>query len=407
MEPQGLVGIAVIVLSAYLLSDARSAIRWRSVAFGVLAALLIGFSFSRLPLLVEALIKLNALVTLLEESAQHGASFIFGYLAGGATPFEVSRPENSFIIAFRVFPLILIVTVLSNIALHSGVLGLLIRGLSVPVKKIFGLSSPLALGAAASVFFGTIETPLVIKAWLKGLSRGEFLALVTCTMSTIAGTVMVLYAGLLKDVIPGALGHMMVASLMSVPCAISIALVLSPFEAATQSASAKVESPYEGLGDAIASGVQEGLMMILSITATLIVVFGLVYFLNKGLSLIPGFTSLQEILALPLKPLLWSVGVPWSESSAAAQLMANKVVLNEFVAYLQLPQSGLSDRSALIVTYALCGFANLGSLGIVVAGLGQLVPERKREVAAVCARALLAGNFATLLTAALISLVTP
>ena len=402
---QGLVGVIVISLTCWLFSEKRQEIPWRIVVVGISSSFLIGFLFTSFGPLVDLMLKLNALVSVLETSAQHGASFIFGYLAGGPTPFDVSKPENGFIIAFRVFPLILLIAALSNIILHLGLLGKIIEWLSYPVKKIFKISPQLALGSAASIFFGTIETPLVIKGWLKDLSRGELLALMTCSMSTIAGTVMVLYAGILGQTLPGAAGHMMIASLMSVPCAIALSLILSPFQASDTTADAKIVSPYSDLGDALSSGIQEGLMMILSITATLIVIFALVHLLNTFLSLIPGFTSIQDLLAYPLRPFMWSIGIPWDETHQAASLMAQKIVLNEFVAYLQLPTSGLTPRAMTISTYALCGFANLGSLGIIVGGLSQLMPERKKEIATLSLKSLLAGNLATLLTGALISMV--
>lgn len=402
---QGIIGVLSIFFFCWIISEKRSAVPWRIVVAGTLTAFLVGYVFNSFPPLVELMLGLNGLVGMLEKSAQHGANFIFGYLAGGPTPFEMSQPQHGFIIAFRVFPLILLVAVLSNIALHLGILGKIIEWLSVPVRKIFKISPQLALGSAASVFFGTIETPLVIKGWLKDLTRGELLALMTCTMSTIAGTVMVLYAGILGEIIPGAAGHMMIASLMSVPCAIALSLVLSPFSASANTVEVKISSPYHDLGDALSMGIQEGLMMILSITATLIVIFALVHLMNTILGFIPGFTSIQDFMAYPLRPLMWSIGIPWNETPQAGSLMSQKIVLNEFVAYLQLPTSGLSSRSMTITTYALCGFANLGSLGIVVGGLGQLLPERKREIAVLSVKSLMAGNLATMLTGALISLV--
>lgn len=402
---QGLVGVGSVFFLCWLLSENRKTIPWRPVLLGTLTAFLIGFVFTSFPPLVDLMLSFNKIVSVLEKSAQHGASFLFGYLAGGPAPFASVEPQNGFIIAFRVFPLILLVAVLSNIALHLGILGTIIQWLSIPVRKIFKMSPQLALGSAASVFFGTIETPLIIKGWLKDLSRGELLALMSCSMSTIAGTVMVLYAGILGEALPGAAGHMMLASLMSVPCAISLSLILSPFSASTTSAEAKISSPYNDLGDALSSGIQEGLMMILSISATLIVIFALVHLLNTIFSIVPWFTSIQELMAYPLRPLMWTIGIPWDETQKAASLMSQKIVLNEFVAYLQLPAAGLTPRSVTITTYALCGFANLGSLGIVVGGLGQLLPDRKKEIALISVKSLLVGNLATLLTGALISFV--
>lgn len=400
MNPQGLLGVMTLLVLGFLLSEKRSEIPWKRVAIALLLSLGIAVIFQFVP--AQSLLILNTLVSSLEASATHGASFIFGYLAGGAAPFEVTEPSNMFIIAFRVFPLILLVGVLSNIAFHLGILGKLIQWISLPVRKFLKLSPELALGSAASIFFGTIEAPLVIKGWLKNLNRGELLALMTCTMSTIAGTVMVLYAGVLSNKLAGSAGHMMVASLMSVPCALAVSMLLIPFEAKVSRESAQIKSPYQSLGEAITSGIGEGLQMILSITATLIVCFALIHLIN---SILPQSYPLETLLSYPLRPAMWLVGLSWEESGIASSLMAQKIILNEFVAYLQLAQTQLSERGLLICLYSFCGFANLGSLAIVAGGLGQLIPERRSEIMALSIRSVLAGNMATLLTGAIISLV--
>ncbi len=398
MNPQGLLGIIMIVIIGLVLSEKRAEISWRRVTLSLVLSFMVALVFHFIP--SESLLVLNKLVAALEASANHGASFIFGYLAGGAAPFEITRPENMFIIAFRVFPLILLVGVLSNIAFHLGVMGKIIQWLSWPVRKFLKLSPELALGSAASIFFGTIEAPLVIKGWLKNLNRGELLALMTCTMSTIAGTVMVLYAGVLSEKLPGSAGHMMVASLMSVPCALAVSMLLIPFQAKENTQSVEIKSPYHGLGDAITSGISEGLQMILSITATLIVCFALIHLVN---SLLPLSFPLETLLSYPLRPVMWLVGLSWQESGQAASLMAQKIILNEFVAYLQLAQTQLSQRGLLICLYSFCGFANFGSLAIVAGGLGQLMPERRTEIMGLALKSVLAGNMATLLTGAIIS----
>lgn len=401
---QGLLGVLAILSLSWILSENRKEIKWTRALMGIAIAFSIGFIFNAFPLFPKMMLNLNKLISVLEQSSAHGARFIFGYLAGSDTPYELAYPQNNFIIAFRVFPIILLVTVLSNIALHLGILGKVIELLAIPVRKIFKIKPALALGAVASVFFGTIETPLVIKAWLKDLSRGELLALLACTMSTIAGTVMVLYAGILGDKFSAAAGHMMVASLMSVPIAISLTMIISPFESSFDQADIKVKSAYLDIGDAIASAIEEGLKMILTITATLIVIFALVHLFNTTLSLLPGSVTIESIMAYPLRPIMWLVGIPWDESYQAAALMGKKIVLNEFVAYLEMAKANFSQNTTTILTYAFCGFANIGSLGIVVGGLGQLLPERKKEIAVLGIKSVLIGNLATLMSAALISL---
>ncbi len=407
---QCLLGLMAFIALTFSLSEDRKAVAWKKVVGG----LLLGFFFCvillRAPMVSEAFLILNRVVGVIDSVTQRASSFVFGYLAGGPAPFELKNPQHSFIIAFRVLPLILVVTVLSNILYYLRVLPFFIGLFSKLIHRFFGISGALSFGAAATVFLGTIEAPLIVKPYLRGFSRGELFALISTSMATIAGSVMVLYATTLSKVLPGALGHLMIASIMSVPVALAFSLILIPLGKSSENmagADAVSQAVYPGFMDAVITGIQEGLTMVLQITATLIVIFALVFLTNEILGLFPGEMTIEKFLGTILRPVMWLIGIPWAETTLAGELMGVKIIFNEFVAYLQLPAAAqvLSGPSFVIMTYALCGFANFGSAGIIAGGLSAIVPERKKEIAELALRSILVGNLATLATGAMVGLV--
>ncbi|MFB1512682.1 MAG: nucleoside transporter C-terminal domain-containing protein, partial [Thiocapsa sp. C3-sup] len=271
----------------------------------------------------------------------------------------------------------------------------------------------LGLGAAANVFVGMTEAPLLIRPYLAGLSRSALFALMTCGMATVAGTVMVLYAGILADTVPDAMGHILTASLISAPAALMIAGILAP-EHADEADRAIVAVPSESRSsmDAITRGTLDAIPLWLNILAMLIVMIALVSLANQILGLLPALAgeplTAQRILGWAMAPVVWLIGIPWSEAQVAGSLMGVKTILNELIAYIELagtPSAELSDRSRLIMTYALCGFANLGSLGIMIGGLGAMAPERRDEIVALGLKSILAGTMATLMTGAVVALI--
>lgn len=405
---QSTLGLLVFIGLTFFLSENRRLIPWKKVLVGLLIGFVMVVVLTKLSWVATFFLWLNKGVGVLDQATQRASAFIFGYLGGGETPFETVRPQNTFIIAFRVLPLILVVTVLSNILYHLKVLPFLINLFSKFIQRVFGLSGALAFGSSATVFLGTIESPLIVKPYLKRFSRGELFALISCSMATIAGSVMVLYATTLSAALPNALGHLMIASLMSVPVALSYSFILVPLSNTEGiSNEGPLPSPYTGLFDSIVTGIQEGLSMVLQITATLLVLFALVYLTNEVLGLLPGKISLEMVLGHLFRPVVWLLGVPWEESVIAGNLMGIKIILNEFVAYLSLPEASksLSPGSFLIMTYALCGFANFGSVGIIVGGLSAILPERKVEIGELALKSLLIGNLASMTTGLFIGLV--
>ena len=337
---------------------------------------------------------------------------MFGYLGGATAPFDASGPGSTFVLAFQALPLILVMSALTALLTHWRILPWLVRVMAAGLRRSLGVGAATGLGVAANVFLGMVEAPLLIRPWLSRLTRSELFVLMTAGMATIAGTVLVLYAGILGEAVPGAAGHLLTASVISAPAAIAIALVMVP-ETGTPTAAGAVEMPrYGGAMDAVVQGTESGLRLVLGIAALLVVLVALVHLANAVLGLLPAPggepLSLEGLLGAAMRPLVWLMGVPWHESATAGALMGVKTVLNEFLAYLELaalPPQRLGESSRVIMTYALCGFANPGSLGILVAGLAGLVPERRDEIVSLGLRSIVSGTLATCCTGAVVALV--
>jgi len=405
-----LAGAALLLVLAWLLSENRRGVRWRVVASGMaLTAALAGLLLA-VPWLKEAVFSLNAALEALERSTQAGASFVFGFLAGGPAPYAQANPSASFILAFRALPLVLVVSALSALLFHWRVLPAVVKAFAWLLNKSMGLGGAVGVSAAVNVFVGMVEAPLVVKPYLARLSRSELFMVMVCGMATIAGTVMALYGAILAPVIPDAIGHIIVASFVATPAAIVISALMVPGEMSREDA---VEIPRQDASamDAVTRGTVEGAQLLVQIVALLIVLVALVHLANAVLSLLPEAggapLTLQRMLGWLFAPLAWAAGVPWAEAQAGGALLGTKTILNEFVAYLdlaRLPAETLSARSRLLMTYALCGFANFGSLGILIGGMGAMVPERRGEIVALGMKSIVAGTLATCLTAAVAGL---
>lgn len=402
---QPLLGLALFLGFVFAISRQRAEVSLKRVAIGVLIQLALAFLLLRVPFIANGLLSLNVVVNALQSVTDRAAQYMFGYVAGAPTPFEVINPENSFIIAFQVLPLILVVTVLSAMLFHFGVLSFIVELLGKGLRRAFGLSGALGLGAAATVFFGTIEAPLVIKPYLNRLSRGELLALIVCSMATIAGTVIILYASVLEQTLPGSLQHLLTASIISVPAALTLAHIYQP---TTSSDIEPLRIPRSDKTwiEVLLDAVDDAVKMIISIAAIIIVLFAFVYLADDLLSLIHPELDLGLLFSLLLRPVMWLVGFDWSSAALAGELMGTKIVLNEFVAYLALADvTEFTDKQLVVIAYSLCGFANIASCGIIIAGLVVIMPERRKEVVDVTFTALLLGNIATLMTGSVVSLV--
>ena len=393
--------MAGLLALAWLASENRRAIPWRAVATGM--ALLIGLAalFLKIEFLKNAFMKLNDLLLVLERAMQAGTSLVFGYLGGGPAPFQVSNEASNFVLAFRALPIVLIMSALSALLFYWRVLPAIVRGISFLLEKVMRVGGVVGLSAAANVFVGMVEAPLFVRPYLARISRGELFAIMAGGMASIAGTVLFLYGSILSRAQPDAVAHLLIASILSAPAALVIAFVMVP-PGLTASESLKLQSEASGAMDALTRGTLEGAQLLINIVAMLVVFVALVALVNL---LIAPYT-LQGLLGALLAPLAWLAGIPWAEAHAAGALLGTKTVINELVAYLDLAASpGLSERSRLLMTYALCGFANLGSLGIMIGGLGTMSPERRRDVVELGIKSIAAGTLATCLTAAAVSLI--
>ncbi len=407
---QAIFGIAVLLGVAWLLSEARSRVNWRMVVVGLSMQALLALLLLKAPAVSELLLGVNALVRAVEQATQAGSGFLFGYLAGGEAPFQVDAEGALYLLAFRVLPQILVFSVLVAVLWHWRILPWIIRAFGALLRRSLGVGGPVGTAGAASLFLSMVEAPLVIRAYLAGLSRSELFSVMTCGMGTVAGTVMVLYAGVLQDVIEGALGHILVASVINVIGAILISRMMIP-PAAEEVRGAEVSLAYTGTMDAITRGTADGLRLAVNVGAMLIVLISLVALVNYGLSAIEvggaGLT-LERILGWAFAPVAWLLGVSWSEAQTAGGLLGAKLVLNELVAYLQLAAldaDALTAHSRLVLTYALCGFTNFGSLGILLGGLSTLAPERREDILSLGSKSLISGTLVSCLTGAVVGLV--
>ena len=410
---RGLLGIAVLIALAWGASERRGAFPVRTVVIGVASQLVLAGLLLGVPPVRQALAVLNGVVTALSQATEAGTSFVFGYLGGGQPPFEVTNPGASFVLAFQALPIVLVMSALSALLWHWRVLPLVIGGLAWGVRRVLGLSGAVSLASAANVFVGMVEAPLLIRPVIARLSRADLFLIMTVGLSTVAGTVIVLYAGFLEGTVENPLGQILTASVISLPAAALLARVMVPGDGARASEPADAAddtSPYAGSFDALVTGTEQGLRLLLNIAAMLVVLVALVELVNILLGQIPlagDPLTLQRLLGWAFAPLVWLIGIPWAEAATAGQLMGVKTALNELIAFQQLagtPAEELSERSRLIMTYAICGFANPGSLGIMIAGLTGLAPDRRAEILSLGPRAVLAGTLATLMTGAVASL---
>ena len=412
MALQSIGGLLVFAASAWLMSENRRAVPVKTVFVGVLIQLGLAFLLLKLPFFRDLFLGLNRLVLFLEESTQAGTRMVFGYLGGGDLPFEEPFPGAAYILAFRAMPLILVMSALSSLLFYWKILPMVVRGFSRALRRTLRLGGAEGLGVSANVFVGMVESPLFIRPYLGKMTRSEIFTLMTCGMATIAGTVMVLYASILNRTVEGILGHILTASIISVPSAVVIAKLMVPETGQSTSGEMVCPEPALSAMDAVTKGTIQGVELLINIIAMLIVLVALVHLVNLFLGLLPeiggGPVTLQRLLGYLMAPVVWLMGIPWSEAPTAGALMGTKTVLNEFIAYLdlsRLPEESLSPRSRIIMIYAMCGFANPGSLGIMIGGMGTMVPEKRDEIVALGLRSIIAGTLATCMTGAVVAVI--
>jgi len=314
---------------------------------------------------------------------------------------------------FERFLIVLVIGALSSLLFYWRILPYVVQAFSFVLRKTMNIGGALGLGSSTTIFLGMVEAPLVIKPYLKNMTQSELFSLMTVGMACIAGTMMIIYATILNGVIPDPLGHILTASFIHVAAAITIARMMVPEAGEETAGSAMPPAGATSSMDAIVKGTMDGLYLLLNIIAMLLVIVALVQLVNVIFRALPnvagGPITLQRILGVIMSPVVWLFGIPWSQAQTAGALMGTKTVLNELLAFLdmaKLPAGSLDARSSLIMTYALVSFANFGSLGILIGGLGSLAPERRDEVVSLGMRSLLAGTLATCMTGAVVGILT-
>src|SRR5687767_1334865 len=395
-----LAGMAGLLALAWAMSENRRAIPWRAVIAGMALLVILTVVFLKIPLVKSLFMQLNDVLLVLERATLAGTSLVFGYLGGGAAPFQVSDVNSNFVLAFRALPIVLLISALSALLFYWRIVPAIVRGLSFVLEKAMRVGGVVGLSTAANVFVGMVEAPLLVRPYLARLSRGELFAIMAGGMASIAGTVLFLYGSILARVMPDAVAHLLIASILSAPAALVISFLMVP-PGLTAGETLALQSEAAGSMDALTRGTLEGAQLLLNIVAMLVVFVALVALVN----LIIAPYTLQAGLGWALAPLAWLAGIPWSEARAAGALLGTKTVINELVAYIDLANAkDLSERSRMLLTYALCGFANLGSLGIMIGGMGTMAPERRPEIVDLGIKSIIAGTLATCMTSASVAL---
>lgn len=408
---QSAFGVIVLLALAFAISEKRGAVSWRLVALSLALTVTLAVILLKIPPVRTAIASVNGAVDAVSAATRAGTAFVFGYLGGGTLPFDPKTPGSEFILAFNGLPIVLVMSVLTTLLFYWKILPLVVRGFSYVLERTLGIGGAVGLSTAANIFVGNVEAPLFIRPYLAKLTRAELFIVMTGGMAGIAGTVLVLYATILAPFVPDAAGHLVVASVLGAPAAILVSALMVP-ETEKRKTKGELEDPERtatSTMDAITRGTADGLALLLNIVAMLLVLVALVHLANAILSVIPNIGSapitLQRILGILMAPICWLMGIPWSEATTAGSLMGIKTVLNEFIAYIELsklPQDALSDRSRLIMVYAMCGFANFASLGIMIAGLTTMAPQRRPEIVSLGLKTIVSGTLATCVIGAII-----
>lgn len=414
--PRGQSALGLVAFTA--IAWAFSSSKLRFPAFTVLLAVGTQIGLAALLLYVpparDALASLQVMVEALQAATRVGTSFVFGFLGGADAPFAVANGGAMFNFAFMALPLVIFLSGLSALLWHWRILKIIVKAFAFLLEKIFGIGGAVALSAASNVFLGPTESPLLIRPFLSKITRAELFNVITVGFATVAGTVMAVYATILADIDRSVLGHIIIASIISVPSAIMLSQVMMPEEkGVTPTPSGAADDfKYASSMDAFMRGVTDGLGLYLNIIASLIAFIAFAALINIMLAAAPDVMgaplTLERLLGWLFAPLMWLAGVPWAEAFNAGSLMGVKTAVNELVAYVELAKMGpdaFSERSFLIVVYSLCGFANFAALGIIIGGLTALAPDRRQDVIELAPRALISGTLATLMSGAVIGLV--
>ncbi len=415
LQLQSAFGIVALLAIAWALGENRSAVSPKQAAIGLVVTLLTAVTLIKLPVVAHAFGAINDAVGAIAAASRAGTAFVFGYVGGAPLPFDLKAPGADFILAFQALPIVLVMSVLTTLLFYWRVLPPIVRGMAWLLERTLGVGGAVGLSTAANIFLGMVEAPLFVRPYLSQMTRSELFLVMTGGMAGIAGTVLVLYASLLAPLIPDAAAHFVIASVLGAPAAILVSLIMVP-ETQDQRTGGALDSPemkVSGTMDAIVQGTTAGVELLINIIAMLIVLVALVYLANAVIGLLPEIggakISLQRLLGYVMAPVCWLMGLPWPQAVTAGSLMGTKTVLNELIAYVDLSKlapDALDPRSRLIMLYAMCGFANFASLGIMIGGLGTMAPTRREEINGLGLKSIVSGTITTCLMGAIVGVLT-
>lgn len=407
---QACLGIVIFFIFSVVLSENRRKIDYKFVVLGLLLQVFLAFLITKITIVQNGFLWVSEGINKLKCATCEGTKFVFGYLGGGDVPFLMKDGANPFIFAFQPLPMVMVVSAISMLLFHWGVLPLIVRSFSWALRKTLNIGGALGVCAAAKVFLGQTEAPLLIRPYLSQFTRSELFTVMTAGMATTSASIMILYGQILESTIQHPISHILTASIISIPAAITISRIMIPQTGEDTSGELVLPYHFSGAMDAVSQGASDGMKLFLNIIAMLIVALALVALVNYILGTFPDFNNevvtLQRLLGIFMAPVTWLMGIPWEEAKAAGNLLGTKTILNEVVAFIDLSnlKSALSPHTNLIMTYALCGFANLSSIGIQIGGLGTMVPERRAEIISLGFRALIAGTIASCLSGTIMGL---
>ena len=401
---QIIVGFVGLIALAVPFSDNFKIINYRYIVFGILAQIILAIILLKIPFIINFFEILGYGVVVLQEATIEGSNFVFGY-----PPSDDSNPYRSLLetFAFGVLPYIIVMACISAILWYWGILPFIVNLISKACQKLFKIGGPVGLGAAANIFVGQVEAPLLIRPYVSKLSSKELLILMTAGMATVAGSVMVALITILQSTFinENLIQHFITASVLSVPAAIMYANIMIPSNTITNFNENKVPKVYNSTMDAVTRGTSDGANIALNVGTILIAVIALVYIVNAILGAVFGQfgfnMSIEIMLGYIFAPIAWFMGIPWNEALVAGELLGIKTTLNEFVAYPKMAalENGiLSEKSKLITFYSMCGFANLSSVGILISGITAMAPERKDDLIKVSLKALVGATLASCMT---------
>jgi CNT family concentrative nucleoside transporter len=393
----GILGLIILLGAAVLLSNNRRKINWRLVLYGLALQLFFALFILKTPIGKPFFEAIDQLIRKLLSFSDAGSDFLFKSFSSGV----VEGPLLNF--AFRVLPTIIFFSSLMAILYHLGIMQFIVKWIAKAMQKTMKTSGSETLSVSANIFVGQTEAPLIVRPFISRMTKSELMAVMTGGFATIAGGVMAMYVKILSD-IPGIAGHLMAASIMSAPAALVVAKIIYPETEVSDTMGdlkIEVEKTEDNVMEALSRGATDGLKLAANVGAMLIAFVAMIAMVNAILGLLD--LSLQQILGWIFSPLAWTMGVPWAEAGTLGTLMGEKLVLTELIAYGDLAHlreiAGISDRSAIIASYALCGFANFASIGIQLGGIGGIAPNRRKDLAKLAMKAMFGGAIASWLTA--------